>query len=210
MWLIRNRDGVDTRSADGFVDGLDAALDQARAGDPRGFDVLYRAFGQSVVGYLRARHVADPDDLANEVFVRAFRAIHTVRGDGERFRSWLFGIAHNAAIDDLRRQARRPYEVVLDHDRPAVGGNVETEAIALVDEARVESLLARLSADQRDVVLLRVLGDLSVSQTAAVLDKSYEAVKALQRRAIVSLRRIVETDEDAAMSRADLLAHSFV
>ena len=66
-------------------------------GDARGFDVLFRATGASVVGYLRSRSVSDPDGLANEVFLRVFRSIHTFTGDGARFRSWLFTIAHNAA-----------------------------------------------------------------------------------------------------------------
>ncbi len=188
---------------DWSADGLDKALDRARVGDSRGFDVLYRAYGQAVAGYLRARRVADPDDVANEVFVRAFRAIHTVRGDTDRFRSSLFGIAHNAAVDDLRRQGRRPDEVVFDHDYPVFGGDVETEAIVHLDEAFVTSLLARLSPDQRDVILLRVIGELSISQTAAVLDKSYEAVKALQRRAIASLRRMVDTDDQPATPSID-------
>ena len=180
-------------AADDLPNVLDVALDQARAGNRRGFEVLYRAYGQSVIGYLRARHVTDPDDLANEVFLRAFRAIHTLRGDADRFRSWLFGIAHNAAVDDLRCRGRRPREVILDDDG-FVGGNVETEAISRLDAASVEALLECLSSDQRDVILLRVLGGLSISQTAAVLDKSYEAVKALQRRAIASLRRMIDTD----------------
>jgi RNA polymerase sigma factor (sigma-70 family) len=182
---------------DWSADSLDVALDQARTGDSRGFEVLYQAYCRAVVEYLRARRVADPDDLANEVFVRAFGAIHTVRGDTDRFRSWLFGIAHNAAVDDLRRRGRRPYEVVLDDEYPVVGGDVETEALARIDEAFVTPLLDRLSPDQRDVILLRVIGELSISQTAAVVDKSYEGVKALQRRAIGSLRRILDGDSAA-------------
>ena len=189
---------------DWSADGLDEALDQARTGDPRGFDLLYQVYGPAVVGYLRARRVTDPDDLANEVFVRAFRAIHTVRGDTDRFRSWLFGIAHNAAVDDLRRRGRRPYEVVLDDHSPVVGGNVETEAILRLDEAYVTSLLAQLSPDQRDVILLRVIGELSISQTATVLDKTYEGVKALQRRAIGSLRRMLDTNDRPAPSKVPL------
>jgi len=174
---------------------LDAALDRARAGDPSGFDALFRAHGAAVVGYLRARAVADPEDLANEVFVRAFRTVHTVQGDAERFRSWLFGIAHNAAIDDARRRRRRVPESPIDSRRESPGGDVETDAIANIERDFVREILAELAPDQRDVLLLRLIGDLSVAQTAAVLGKSYEAVKALQRRGIASLRRIVESRE---------------
>jgi RNA polymerase sigma-70 factor (ECF subfamily) len=54
---------------------------------------------------------------------------------------------------------------------------------------RVQALIDELAPDQRDVFLLRVLGDLSVAQTAAVLGKTYEAVKALQRRGAAALKR---------------------
>jgi RNA polymerase sigma factor (sigma-70 family) len=175
-------------------DRLDAALDRARSGDPRAFDELFRAYASSVVGYLRARRVTDPDDLANEVFVRAFRNIHTVRGDSDRFRSWLFGIAHNAAVDDARRRRRRPRETTLDPWNSPSGGDVESDAVTELERQSVHKMIDELAPDQRDVLLLRVVGDLSVAQTAAVLGKSYEAVKALQRRGLGALRRMIEAD----------------
>jgi RNA polymerase sigma factor (sigma-70 family) len=174
---------------------LDHALDLARGGDSRGFDVLFRAHSAAVVGYLRARQVTDADDLANEVFLRAFRSVHTLNGDADRFRTWLFGIAHNAAIDDARHRRRRPRERSLDAASNAGGGDVESEALAEIDKTVVRRLLDDLAPDQRDVLLLRIVGDLSVAQTAAVVNKSYEAVKALQRRGIAALRRNLEASE---------------
>jgi RNA polymerase sigma-70 factor (ECF subfamily) len=169
--------------------GIDLALEQARAGNTSGFETLFRTYASAVFGYLRARGVSDPEDLANEVFLRAFRNIHTMQGDGERFRSWLFAIAHNAAVDQARRRVRRPAEATLDENSAVAGGDVESEAMARLERDHVRRLLATLAPDQRDVLLLTIVGDLSISQTAAVLDKSYEAVKALQRRAIAALRR---------------------
>jgi RNA polymerase sigma-70 factor (ECF subfamily) len=174
---------------------LDGALEQARAGSERGFDELFRATGATVAGYLRARGVRDPDGVANDVFVRAFRTLHTFQGDGERFRSWLFTIAHNAAIDDARRRSRRVVEVSLAAAPDRAGGNVEVDVVARLANERVHTLLALLSPDQRDVLLLRVVGDLSVEETAAALGKGYEAVKALQRRGLAALRRALSSEE---------------
>ncbi|HYL53045.1 MAG TPA: RNA polymerase sigma factor [Acidimicrobiia bacterium] len=174
---------------------LDRALDQARAGDPRGFDALFRATGAAVAGYLRARGVRDPEGLANDVFVRAFRTLDTFEGDGERFRSWLFTIAHNAAIDDARRRRRRVVEVSFEAAPDRAGGDVEVDAAAHLAHERVAVLLSVLSPDQREVLLLRVVADLSVEETAAVLGKGYEAVKALQRRGLASLRRALSSEE---------------
>jgi len=168
---------------------LTVAIERARAGDPRGFDTLFRTLGAPVVGYLRARGVRDPDGVANDVFVRAFRNIHTFQGDDERFRSWVFSIAHNAAIDDSRRRRRRVVETDLASAPEAVGGDVEFDVLARLAEERVRVLLERISPDQSEVLLLRIVADLSVEETAAVVGKSYEAVKALQRRGLAALRR---------------------
>jgi RNA polymerase sigma-70 factor (ECF subfamily) len=174
---------------------LDLALQRARDGDARGFDELYRAHAAAVTGYLRARNVSDPDDLTNEVFLRAFRTVHTVQGDASRFRSWLFGIARNAAIDEARHRRRQPVGQSVDTDRAGAGGDVEDEALRRVESDLVRALLESLAPDQRDVLLLRIVGDLSVAQTAAVVDKSYEAVKALQRRGLAALRRTLQVRE---------------
>ncbi|HEY5011116.1 MAG TPA: RNA polymerase sigma factor [Acidimicrobiia bacterium] len=177
---------------------LDVALDAARAGDGRGFDAIFRALGAPVAGYLRARGVHDPDDVANAVFLRTFRALHTFQGNGERFRSWLFTIAHHASIDDRRRRARRVLETDLDavSVEPAGGADEVAYAVfARLAAERVDALLARLSPDQCDVLVLRIVADLSVDQTAAVVGKSYEAVKALQRRGLAALKRELSADE---------------
>jgi RNA polymerase sigma-70 factor (ECF subfamily) len=139
--------------------------------------------------------VSDPDGVANDVFLRAFRTIHTFRGDACRFRSWLFTIAHNAAVDDARRRGRRVLEASLDDVAEPVGGDVETDVSAALGVERVRGFLDRLSPDQRDVIALRVIGGLSVEQTAAALDKSYEAVKALQHRGLARLRRKLSEEQ---------------
>jgi RNA polymerase sigma-70 factor (ECF subfamily) len=176
-------------------DDLDAALDAARVGTPYGYDALYTAFAGSVSGYLRARRVRDPEAITNEVFLRAFRTLGDFTGDAERFRAWIFTIARHAAIDELRRSARRPVEVSEPAAVEVVGGDVEDDVLARLADDRVANLLEQLSPDQRDVVLLRIVADLSVEQTAAVLDKSYEAVKALQRRALARLRRVISSSK---------------
>ena len=173
---------------------LDRALDRARAHDATGFDELFRVFGPAILGYLRARNVGDPEGVANEVFVRAFRSVHSFDGDSTRFRTWLYSIARNAAIDESRRRRRRPAQTALAHAEP-VGGDVEEEALAALQRESVRALLDGLAPDQREVLMLRVVADLSIAQTAAVVNKSHEAVKALQHRALAALRRSLAEGE---------------
>ena len=177
-------------SADGE---LEAAIEKAQAGDPRGFETLFRALGGSVVGYLRARSSSDPDGIANDVFLRAFHTIRTFEGDAQRFRAWVFTIAHHAAVDDARRLQRRVTETPLAWAPDAAGGDVETEVLASLAHERVHALLSLLTPDQRDVLVLRIVADLSVADTATILGKRPEAVKALQHRALGALRRSISS-----------------
>jgi RNA polymerase sigma factor (sigma-70 family) len=176
-------------------DELDGLVEQARTGDARAFALLFETFGTQVAGYLRARAVADPDGTANEVFLRVFRTVHTFRGDGSRFRAWLFTIAHHAAVDDARRRRRRARETTVENVPDAAGGDAETHVMARLADERARAMLDRLSPDQRDVVLLRVVSGLSVKEVAEVLDKGEEAVKALQRRGLAALRRALVDPE---------------
>jgi RNA polymerase sigma-70 factor, ECF subfamily len=176
------------------VDDFESTLVGAQAGLGWAFEALFAWLGAPVASFLRARRVEDPDDLANEVFLRAFRTIRTFRGDADRFRSWMFTIARNAALDDQRRTRRRPRLTELGEADPLPTRDIADDVVERLARDRVESLIAGLPPDQRDVFLLRVLGDLSIAQTAAVLDKSYEAVKALQRRGAANLTRLLAAE----------------
>lgn len=165
----------------------------AQANAPWAFERLYRHFAPVVCGYLRTQGAEDPEGLTSEVFLGAFRRLDSFVGDGSAFRSWLFTIAHHRLIDDRRRRTRMPATTPLDERGDAwTGGDVETDALASLGSAEIRRLLATVSPDQRDVLALRVVADLSVEQTARALGKTPGAVKALQRRALASLRRTLE------------------
>ena len=175
--------------AGGLGEAFEPVLAAARAGEAWAFGRLFEWLGRPVAGYLRGAGVEDPDGSANEVFLRVFGAVERFEGTEGRFRSWVFSIAHNLVIDERRKRARRLRSAPLeDAAEPTVGGADEAVLVALGDE-RVRTLLARLVPDQRDVVLLRIVADLSIEDTAAALGKSPGAVKALQHRAMATLRR---------------------
>lgn len=119
---------------------------------------------------------------------------------------WVFAIAHNLAIDDRRRRARQPPQTPwLGEDR-ASSATTESEALARLGAQRVQDLLAWLSPDQRDVLLLRIVADLTVDQVADVLGKAPGAVKQLQRRGLAALRRQLGDADGTACS--SLSAHT--
>jgi RNA polymerase sigma-70 factor (ECF subfamily) len=122
-----------------------------------------------------------------------------VRGGAAGLRSLVFSVAHARVVDDHRRRARwpsqAPYEPQLDTRRVA---SAETEAMGSVTTTEVGQLLEELGEEQRAVITLRVLADLSLEETAAVLGKSVGSVKQLQRRGLLRLRELVDTAEGRA------------
>jgi|ERR687891_507888 RNA polymerase sigma-70 factor (ECF subfamily) len=178
---------------------FDEVLVAARSGEEWALEFLYRSLAPPVLGYIRGSGMADFEDLTSEVFVAVTRHLHRFEGDEAAFRSWVFSIAHRRMADERRRLARRP-EVATDPvamtkavEAVAVG-NVEEEALARLRGQWALRLLGRLTREQRDVLLLRVLADLSVEQVAAILGRSPGAVKALQRRALRRLARTIDRE----------------
>lgn len=165
-------------------------LDAARAGAGWAFERLYTTLSPAVHGYLRAQGADDPDGAVSDVFLRVFRRIGDFDGDVARFRSWVFVIAHNLVLDERRYLGRRPREVVVEVvPDTATSSDAAADALARVNDARLRALLDLLAPDQRDVLLLRFLVDLSLDETAQATGRSVTAVKALQRRGLDALRR---------------------
>ena len=110
--------------------------------------------------------------------------------------TWVFNKPHTRQVDDRRRAGRRP-QIAGDIDdayRDRVAGDAEHDALERLSSQRVQSLCDGLVADQRDVLLLRLMAGLTVEAIAEALGKSEGAVKALQRRGLANLRRILERD----------------
>lgn len=165
-------------------------ISQARRGCSVCFEELYRQLAGQVASYLRWHRATDPDGLTNDVFAQVHRNIRSFEGDEPGFRSWLFTIAHHRMIDDRRRASRQlPTRGDVGVDERAGWGDVEEDALAVMASDEVRDLLAVLSPDQRDVVLLRIVADLSVEHVAELLHKREGAIKALQHRALATLRR---------------------
>jgi RNA polymerase sigma-70 factor (ECF subfamily) len=161
----------------------------ARAGAPWAFERLYAELSPAVAGYLRAQRAREPEDLTSEVFLGVFRGLASFNGTEHQFRSWVFTIAHRRLQDERRRAARQPHLAELAPETTMPAGDVEREALDALGERWVIALCGRLSADQRTVLLLRVVADLTAEEVARITGKTVGAVKALQRRALDSLRK---------------------
>lgn len=154
------------------------------------FEDLYRACWPVIVDYLRFRiGPAEADDVAADVFVRAWKAraqYEPARGEPT---TWLWAIARNAAKDWLRRGAERSDP--LDRSVALESGLAERGALAEA-MSHVAAAIARLEPIDRDIVALRFGGGLSHRDIGATLDLSEAGAATRLHRAIKRLRRILE------------------
>lgn len=162
------------------------------AGDSAALHRIYEQLAPAVGGYLRSHGCEDWEDLTQDVFVALLPRLSRLRGGPSGLKTLAFSIAHARLVDVLRKRRRRPTSAPLEvvkeqHPEPSA----EQDVIARLDSAEVVALLGALDERKRAVVTLRVLGELSLSETAAVLDTSVGAVKQLQRRALLELREHV-------------------
>jgi RNA polymerase sigma-70 factor (ECF subfamily) len=186
---------------------LDLLVAAARAGGGWAFGRLWEQLSPTVHAYVRGLGVRDPDDTTSEVFLAAFRRIEQFDGDGRAFKSWLFTIAHHKVVDSWRR-GTAVREVPTDRlDDRRTAPSAEDAALDRLSGGTVHELLATLTGDQRSVLLLRVLGELSLEETARVVGKPVGAVKSLQHRALQRLRRRM-IDEAVSPGSSEAIAGS--
>ncbi|MBW3575332.1 MAG: RNA polymerase sigma factor [Actinobacteria bacterium] len=173
---------------------FDEVIEAARHHDTWAFSRLYESLAPTVHGYLRAQGVREAEDVTSEVFIAVLSSCSSFQGDETQFRRWVFTIAHRRIVDTRRSDGRRPNVRSFDESgtqavAPGRSPAAEEDALRHLGTERIRRLLSALSTDQRCVLALRVVADLSIDDVAVALHKPPGAVKALQRRALASLRR---------------------
>jgi len=169
---------------------FDAVLAAAQQGDERAVTTLYRDLRPRLAGYLRARESRAAEDIEGEVWLAVAQGLTRFRGDEDAFRAWVFSIAHRRIADYRRRSARRATVPVPVEEMPQAAGP-DPEALVLEQlsaEAATAFVIANLSADQAEVVLLRVIGGLDVQQVAELLGKRPGTIRVMQHRALRRLQ----------------------
>lgn len=183
-----------TGTLDAPDDDAEAAMIARARDDPAAFAPLYNAYFSLVYHYC-LRSLGDREaaaDATSQVFIKALVALPRYRSGS--FRSWLFTIAHNVLVDASRRRVHVPLDDA--GDLPSPGPMPEERALASEDRRTLESLLARLPPNQRQIVELRLAG-LTGPEIATTLGISHAAVKSRQFRAYSSLRDLLGERPDA-------------
>jgi RNA polymerase sigma factor (sigma-70 family) len=146
------------------VDDFTSLLDAARRGDARAWTTLYDRVAPVVLSYLRSQRAPEAEDITGEVLLQVVRDLHRFSGDESNLRSWVLTIAHHRLIDARRYSQRRPAVPTDDDAMPPLPADedVATEVVERDEVERLVALLDVLTPEQRTVVLLREVSDLSV------------------------------------------------
>ncbi len=169
---------------------FDEVLRAARAGADWAWRELYEDVAPKLTAYARASGAADPEDVVGDVFMKAVAAFERFEGDRRDFRTWMFTLARHRIIDGHRKTVRRRTEPLPPTALVELGpkGDAEQEAMHALAKERALAAMASLTPDQHQVMILRILADLTVEEVALVLRKRPRAVRALQARALARLR----------------------
>jgi RNA polymerase sigma-70 factor, ECF subfamily len=176
-----------------------ALVKRAQSGDGEAFGELYDQYVTVVhryVSYRVANHSL-AEDLTSETFLRALRRISTYSWQGRDFGAWLVTIARNLIADHFK-SSRYKLELATSDlveagaDRGVDGP--ENEVLTGITNASLLDAVKRLGAEQQECIVLRFLQGMSVAETATILGKNENAVKALQYRAVKALGRLLPQD----------------
>ena len=152
---------------------------------------IYEYYNPEIFRY--AYRILDNQELAEDCVADTFlRLLIAVRGGiiAKNVRAYLFRIAHNWIMDHCRRQP--PVQMSLEENaHPNPEGNPSHLVTQELDRQRIRSALLQLTPEQRQVIELRFIENCSHLEVAAVLGKSVEATRALQKRAVEALREIL-------------------
>ena len=192
-----------------FVTLDDAAIDrlvqEARAGDAWAFGLLFDHYHLPVYRYIASRvhRPSDAEDLTQLVFVKALEALPRYEVRGIPFGGWLFRLARNAIIDQIRTR-RDHLSLVTATTRETEDAGPEAVAVLREDLQRVARALSDLTDDQREVIELRFFAGLSVLEAAVAMGRQEGTIRGLQFRAIASLRRSlgIESGAPAGLQRS--------
>jgi RNA polymerase sigma-70 factor, ECF subfamily len=161
------------------------------------FNELYKKYHTDLFNFLfymvQSREQAE--DLVQEVYIRVLKSYQNFKGDSSE-KTWLFAIARNVAIDHFRKQRGWKQKMIAKWeiaDLPIKDNSPLPDEVVFHSEEKqlVYKCLEKCSIDQRSVILLRFIQELSIIETAKVLGWKESKVKTTQHRAIKHLKNLM-------------------
>jgi len=179
-------------------ESLDRLVADAKRGDTEAFGRIFDEYAGPIYRFIASRvsRPSDAEDLTQLVFVKALEALPRYEARGVPFGGWLFRLARNAIIDQIRTR-REHLSLVVATTRESEEASPEAMASLRDDLDQVAAALAELTDDQREVIELRFFAGLSVAETAEAMGRQEGTIRGLQFRAIGALRRSLGIESSA-------------
>ena len=168
-------------------------LHKARAGDKNAIGQIYRRYVEPLYHFARLR-LADSqaaEDMTSLVFEKFLNALKEGKAPTRHLRGWLFQVMRNAIHDTYGRQQNLPIETIEEWENPEAI-NPENSLMQAWNRQNLREAIRQLSPDQQDILLLRFDQQLSIQETAEILGKNPNTIKALQFRAVNRLRELLQ------------------
>lgn len=174
----------------------DNLLLRAQRGEPGAFELFYERFHEGIFRFLyyRLGNQQAAEDLTSETFLRLIKALPDYRAMGLPPGAWAYQVARNLAVDYFRKERVRS-EVMLEDQLLAGDDDPPAETEKRLTHVELLTALKQLGEDQREVIVMRFVSGLPLSETAQAMNRSEDAVKGLQHRALMTLRRFFTDDE---------------
>ena len=171
-------------------------VESAQAGDGDAFSQLYEAYFERVYRFVYFR-VADAEmaeDLASQVFLKAWENLHRYRPHGP-FLAWLYAIARNTVIDTYRT---RRQVVSLDEAAPipAPEKSLDDRLQLEFELKALQEAMQHLTREQQEVITLKFIAEYETDEIARAMGKSDGAIRALQMRALQALARVMKKSQN--------------
>lgn len=171
----------------------DRLLEQARSGQRNALMQIYESYFPPVYNFIRLR-VEDrqvAEDLTSDVFVKLAEAVRGRNAPRHSLRGWLFQVARNVLHDHYRQNRGVTTEALEEWIPAPMEDDLETQLIQSISIERARQALRMLAPDQQEVLILRFGQNLSLQETADIMGRKSNAIKALQFRAVNTLRQIL-------------------
>lgn len=170
---------------------FDSILAGAKTGAPWALEALYLDLQPRLLRYLIPQASAVAEDLASETWLGVAVVMPRFEGGEDDFRAFVFSVARRRLLDHRRKEARRRTGPATPEALESAGlvADAEREAMDSLGTGWALERIASLPPDQAEVVLLRVIADLSVEEVASIVGKRPGAVRSLQLRALRALAK---------------------
>ncbi len=167
-------------------------IEKAKDFDSEAWTEIYKRYYHKIYVYLghKLGNMDLAEDMAATVFLEALERIETFTYRGIPLSAWLYRIAHNMMVEHFRHRAKVHTEPLTED---LILETAEPDEVIERNLARQDLTMAlkKLTDEQRQVILLKFMAGLTNTEVARVINKPVGAIKSLQHRALVSLRRII-------------------